>query len=58
MENEINNTKEELYTVYDEMACEILLETSNLKTAQKKAFNYQCLLINNKTRKVIKDYSE
>ncbi len=43
------------YEVYDEMACQTLLETTDKKEAHATAFNSQCVLKLNGT--VIKDYS-
>ena len=44
-----------MYTVYDEMACAVLLETKNEKEAREKAYNHQCVLMLD--GKVIHDYS-
>ena len=43
------------YTVFDEMASEVLLTTKNEKEARAKAYNHQCVLLYN--GKVIHDYS-
>ena len=44
-----------MYTVLDEMACEVLLKTENEKEARAMAYNHQCVLMLND--KVIHDYS-
>lgn len=44
-----------MYTVYDEMACEVLLETKDEKEARKVAYNHQCILMLDGI--VINDYS-
>ena len=43
------------FTVYDEMACEVLLKTTDEKEARAKAYNHQCVLL--KDGQVIHDYS-
>lgn len=43
------------YTVYDEMACEVLLKTNDKKAAEDKAYDHQCVLFYN--GKVFHDYS-
>ena len=57
MENQSNLLEEALYRVYDEMGCEDLLYTNDLKTAKDTAYNYQCILFDNKTNSVLHDYS-
>lgn len=52
----MESIKEE-YKVYDEMSCSELLITSDRKEAHSVAYNHQCILIDNITGKVIKDYS-
>ena len=32
------------YTVYDEMACQVLLKTMDKSAAEAEAYNYQCVL--------------
>lgn len=44
-----------MYTVFDEMSCEIVLETTDEKAARDEAYNRQCVLF--KDGKVIHDYS-
>lgn len=43
------------YTVLDEMAMEVLMETTDEKVARDKAYNHQCVLM--KDGIVIRDYS-
>lgn len=57
MENQENTSQLPLYTVFDEMAFEVLLLTDDIQEAHEKAYNHQCVLIDNHTNKVIKDYS-
>jgi len=57
MENQKINHETPLYRVYDEMACEAVLFTDNFQQADDEAYNYQSLLIDNHTDKVIRDYS-
>ncbi|MET3114847.1 hypothetical protein AAKU52_002587 [Pedobacter sp. CG_S7] len=57
MENQEKATETFQYRVYDEMGCEHLLFTNDLKEAQDKAYNHQCILLDNLTNKVLKDYS-
>ena len=57
MENQENKSQLPLYRVYDEMACADLLFTNDLKEAIVKAYNNQCVLIDNHTNEVIIDYS-
>lgn len=57
MENQQVNPETALYRVYDEMACEVVLYTDDLKEARTKAYNYQSVLIDNQTDNVIYDYS-
>lgn len=45
------------YEVFDEMAHEVLLQTTNLQEAKVKAWNHQCILKNADTNQVLKDYS-
>ncbi|MGO1520289.1 MAG: hypothetical protein ACTHXT_14710 [Sphingobacterium sp.] len=54
---DFNTEKTPLYRVYDEMACDVVLFTDDLKEAHGVAYNYQSVLIDNRTGKVIKDYS-
>ena len=44
-----------MYTVYDEMACQTLLETDNKQDAYQTAYNHQCVLMLD--GKVIRDFS-
>ena len=44
-----------MYTVFDEMAFEVLLTTEDKKEAFETAYNYQCVLMFN--GKVIRDFS-
>lgn len=46
-----------LYRVFDEMACDVILLTDDPKEAHNVAYNYQSVLIDNHTGKVITDYS-
>jgi len=57
MDNQESATGTFKYLVYDEMACEALLSTNDLNEARNNAYNYQCVLIDNETKKVIHDYS-
>lgn len=57
MKNQTINNETALYRVYDEMACEVVLFTNDLQIAHDEAYNYQSVLIDNQTNKVIKDYS-
>ncbi|WP_316851579.1 hypothetical protein [Pedobacter agri] len=57
MENRANNNEITLYRVYDEMALEDILETSDLREAKNFAYNHQCILIDNLTGLVMHDYS-
>ncbi|MET4545676.1 hypothetical protein ABIE26_002994 [Pedobacter africanus] len=57
IESQENNARLPLYRVYDEMACEDLLFTNDLQEAKAKAYNHQCILIDNHANNVIKDYS-
>jgi hypothetical protein len=57
MENQKLNSETVLYRVYDEMACEVVLYTDDLQEARNQAYNYQSVLIDNQTDKVIHDYS-
>jgi len=57
MENQNLNSQTALYRVYDEMACEVVLYTDDLQEARNQAYNYQSVLIDNQTDKVIHDYS-
>ena len=43
------------FIVYDEMACEVLLKTTDEKEARAKAYNHQCVLF--KDGHVLHDYS-
>ena len=43
------------YTVYDEMACQVLLKTTDEAAARDKAYDHQCVLFFD--GKVIHDYS-
>ena len=45
----------DMYTVLDEMACEVLLKTEDEKEARAMAYNHQCVLMLN--GEVIHDYS-
>jgi len=49
--------EKELYQVYDEMDCKVLLLTNDLTEAKGTAYNHQCVLIDNHTKIVLKDYS-
>ena len=44
-----------MYTVFDEMAMEVLLTTDDLTEAKKVAYNHQCIL--KQGDKVLHDYS-
>lgn len=57
MENQKEETENKLYRVFDEMAMDIILLTNDLKEANGAAYNHQCVLIDNITGSVIKDYS-
>jgi len=57
MENTAPNNEIALYRVHDEMAFEDIMETSDLQEARNAAYNYQCILIDNLTGRVIHDYS-
>lgn len=57
MENTNLNKETALYRVFDEMAFETVHYTNDLKDAREVAYNYQAILIDNKTDKVIYDYS-
>jgi hypothetical protein len=46
---------EDKYVVFDEMAMEVLLETTDKKEAEDKAYNHQCVLSCN--GKLVHDYS-
>lgn len=39
-----NTIAAEGYTVYDEMACEVLLKTNDEAKARYKAYDHQCVL--------------
>jgi len=43
------------YTVYDEMGCEVLMNTTDRKEAEDCAYNHQCVLFYD--GKVLHDYS-
>lgn len=44
-----------MYTVLDEMAMAVLLQTDDETEARNKAYNHQCVLM--KDGEVIRDYS-
>lgn len=54
---ELKCNGEALYRVYDEMACDNVLFTDNFEYAKDEAYNYQAVLFDNLTGKVICDYS-
>ena len=54
---ELKYNEEALYRVYDEMACKNVLFTDNFELAKDEAYNYQAVLFNNQTNKVVCDYS-
>ncbi|HLT86465.1 MAG TPA: hypothetical protein VKZ57_02680 [Sphingobacterium sp.] len=45
------------YQVYDEMACEVILTTDDPQLAIDTAYNYQSLLIDNHSGKILRDFS-
>jgi hypothetical protein len=57
MENQEKVNEAPAYKVYDEMACEVLIATNNFDDANYTAYNHQCVLLDNRTGKVIHDYS-
>lgn len=57
MKNQETITETKMYRVYDEMACETIVETDDANLAIDTAYNYQAVLIENATGRVISDYS-